>query len=1009
MRLRILASLTVLAALSAFPGKVRAQFYSTGEDPSGINWFSSDTQNYRIIFPEGLDSLSRIYAGALEQWRIPVSRSCGFVPNGKFKGKMPVLLHPFTALANGMVRWLPRGMELYTVYEADNPSLLKWEKQLAIHEGRHAAQLQAGRGAAHYLLGELSEGLWVGLYPNIAFLEGDAVVAETGLSCFGRGREADFLAFNRMAFDTGDKRDWYQWRWGSQNKYAPNYYVHGYLTIAGMRHFYGDSLFTKRYLSNTRGFLAAGVLPKTVKQASGKNLRKTWRDLMDSYQGMWAAEDALRRPFSEGDEAVRGERLFYTYSGTSGQWSILSGLAQNPTLVKVCPDGSAGKVRPFSASASKLSSNGKRLYWSESIPNPRWDLAADSRIRYMEPDGKGRKVFNLTKKGRFYNPAAAPDGCVYAVEYPTEGGSALVRFSRDGERTGRVKAPGEIQLVEPVVSGERLFATGLTDEGMGIYAVENGNFVPVVDSRPYKIHQIRGASLPDGDGFLFTSDRDGTDQVYFLSLDGLSLNQLTNEKYGATDPWLSQADTLYYSALTPKGQTLRKASLGDLPVKAADPSGHHTYPVAETLSAQERTLAVEDSTPAEISAPKRYSRATRLFHVHSWTPFYADFDNVSSLAGDEFYEVASLGASAFFQSDLGTSYGQVGYSWHDSHHSGHLRYNYTGLPVAFKLSFDINDRDAFSVERQLFKLQEGAEIVRYHVEQLGKPLLLGSLQAYVPLNFSSGGWRRGLIPSAELTMSNDWYDNRYAVYVIPSGEEEYAIEKPSYRTVGCLNKTFSCLSASVRWYSVLPVPSSRIYPRLGLGLEAGFRSHVFMMGSFAPTFYGYSYGYLPGLMDTHGIKLTALAQFKTKEYAPYYENTVSVRPRGFEGSNVGSIMSRYCPTQAKFTFDYALPFAPVDWSFLGPVAYIRNFEFTPFADFTLLKYPSYLVMKDAGHNLWSVGADLAVHLSNLLWVPYDSRLGVRVARNGGSASTLMKNLGSDAKDWYFGFLFSVDI
>ena len=45
----------------------RAQFYSAGTDPGGVRWSSVRTENYRVIYPRGVDSLARAYALSLQQ------------------------------------------------------------------------------------------------------------------------------------------------------------------------------------------------------------------------------------------------------------------------------------------------------------------------------------------------------------------------------------------------------------------------------------------------------------------------------------------------------------------------------------------------------------------------------------------------------------------------------------------------------------------------------------------------------------------------------------------------------------------------------------------------------------------------------------------------------------------------------------------------------------------------------------------------------------------------------
>ena len=160
----------------------RSQIYTLGADPAGLKWRSLETENYRIVFPEEADSLAREYALSLEKFRNAIKGSIGFAPNEFYKRRMPVILHAYTAEANGMVTWAPRRMELFTNPDAYNPESTPWIDQLAVHEGRHVAQMQFPRAnklfrTLDFFIGELSTGAAITMYPGPALLEGDAVVA----------------------------------------------------------------------------------------------------------------------------------------------------------------------------------------------------------------------------------------------------------------------------------------------------------------------------------------------------------------------------------------------------------------------------------------------------------------------------------------------------------------------------------------------------------------------------------------------------------------------------------------------------------------------------------------------------------------------------------------------------------------------------------------------------------------------------------------------------------------
>ncbi|MBQ9310975.1 MAG: hypothetical protein IJ222_09000, partial [Bacteroidales bacterium] len=238
--------------LCMFGTAASAQIYTSGAENPEIRWNTIETRNYRILYPACADSLALEYAKSLESLREAQKTSLGFAPNEFYTKKMPVLLHAYSATSNGMVTWAPRRMELYATPESINPESTPWVTQLAIHEGRHVAQMQLGKagkgfGIFNILSGELWAGAVSALYPGPAILEGDAVVAETALSNTGRGRTADFLEYYRVSFADSLWRNFWQWRYGSQKRYTPDHYRVGYMLLAGMRTTFDEPSFMNRY------------------------------------------------------------------------------------------------------------------------------------------------------------------------------------------------------------------------------------------------------------------------------------------------------------------------------------------------------------------------------------------------------------------------------------------------------------------------------------------------------------------------------------------------------------------------------------------------------------------------------------------------------------------------------------------------------------------------------------------------------------------------------------------
>lgn len=1022
-----------------------AQFSLTGSDPAAVRWRQIETKNFRVIFPKGEDSLARVYGTELEQARLRIARSSGYLIGQSYKAKMPVVLHSRYVLPNASVTWAPKRMDIFTVNDPYEPTAMPWVRNLAIHEGRHAAQMQFGadRGnkVLHWFFGEMAAGAFAGIYPGPAFLEGDAVVAETALSRSGRGRQADFLEYMMPAFDCGDWRDYYRWFYGSNKLYTPDYYRIGYMLIAGTRVFFNDPLFTQEYFDRVVRKGGFFNLQKTVKSASGKSFNESFRTIEENFQQLWNIEAAVREPFMPSRQISRRPRMHSEYNGSvlggdSRIYSLKSGMATPNCLVRLDPNGKEKRIRSFASYTSDLflDSEGQRIFWSESVSGRRWTLGGSSRIRYVDLSKPG-KVQNLTKKGRYFNPAPSEDGKVIAAtEYPYAGGSRIVLLdAADGSVRESFTAPDSIQFTESAWIGDRLFAAGLSDNGMGIYEVtgpdSDGKAIlcKLLGPQPVTLSHLRtvpalrwlvSLAEPQGperdrtlslskrpvseDGQLtFLCDRTGAMELYSLDVENLTLRRLTSTRYGISSP-VFKADTLYYSSLAAsdrprdykQGRMMYATAVADLPVTEVRYEDIHKYLVADALTAQETALGDSIAVAAEVkfSQPERYSKI-RFPHIHSWAPVYFNYDNVESISGDDYYKTASLGATAMFQNLLSTGYGMVGYGAHedpykdgDWRHSGHFKYIFTGLWPVIEFSADFNDRAAMDIQ----KIQVTKERM-YRLYNKGtltdKPYFEGGLKVYIPFNFSSGGINRGLIPQVKYKFTNDRYNDQILFQHIVKKDGKDVTE--TYSTIGENNiSPLQTLDASIRGYVMRQKAPSQVFPSLGFGAELGFHFRPGHMKAYNPTAYLYTYGYLPGFTARQGLRLTASMEVW---YGPYeeggiMEGALTAIPRGFVDTNLKSIINSCSESRWRVTADYAIPFADVDWSFLSPVAYVKNFELTPFFDWAYqtfswdhkLHYNPGAVM---GENLFSVGADLTVNLGNFFWLPYDTQIGIRYARN----------------------------
>ena len=974
MRKTVLSAVVILlTAISS-----RAQFYTQGSDPSYLKWYSTETPYYKIIYPQGADSLARVYGRLLEQFRVPMGNTIGITPGDGQRTKMPVILHTHNVYSNGSVAWAPRRVDLFTLPDPYGSDPTPWEIQLVSHEPRHQAQLQYGYEKGFkigtWLFGEgFNPVLWA-RYLDGPLGEGDAVAAETGLAAGTRARTADFLNYFRVAYDQGDFRTWNRWRLGSFKHYVPDYYTIGYMTIAGERVFGNNAMATRKLLDHNH------KAPLDFAQYSfkaGKNFRK----YAEQFNAVWQEEDAARAPFMPEERISPKEAFPVMYSSVTSMngviYALRSGYTHTDEMVRFV-NGKWVKEMPFASQTSSLAPDQDRcrFYWSETLPHPRWQLDGKSIIRYY--DTIRHKIFDLTKNGRYYNPRPSHDGQLLAVaEYPVEGGSAAVLLSTfDGEVVSRFPAPAGVQATYLGWLGDQLYALAIEDGGGALYSISvAGEWKRIIGPVPAKMIELSG----EGDCLEWTSDASGVNEFYQYYPSSGRLVKVTNTRYGAKE-FCMEGGYLYYTTMSLDGEHVARTPVSDLPMVAVKADEFHRYKVEDALTAQENAIgAVDLSMPVAFTDPIPYRKLAHPLKFHTWLPLYVDYDAVENDTFDISYEYVSPGLSAFFQNDLGTFSGELGYAIHPNpdhdkswRNALHARLTYTGLYPVFEASFDIGDRAAR--QYRLGEYDLWGKTARASSGGLRDvPSLTASLRAYVPLSYRKGGLLYGITPQLRYTVSNNLYNTAPILYKAP---DALFVDLPtSFGFVGFGEGQYNFIhnaSASLRGYFMLPRPHNRVYPKLGIGAEIGGYIRPGLMDIFKPITYGYVYGYLPGLYKTHGLKLTAMKQQQMND-AYFPDITLNTLPRGFD-SSISSIIAASNSSQWRITADYAMPFCIRGDISLMPIFYIRNFVLTPHFDYTGF----------SEGNLWSAGIDIAANMGYVIAFAFDATIGLSFSYLGGT-------------------------
>ncbi|MDE6865252.1 MAG: DUF2268 domain-containing protein, partial [Alistipes sp.] len=234
--------------------------------------------------------------------------------------RVPFVLHARNFEANGVVMYMPKRVELLTIPEAESYSM-PWMKQLTAHEYRHTVQFNnLNRGVfrvLRYLAGQQSATVGLLCMPGWA-MEGDAVMAETAMSSFGRALQPSFTlgyrAMQRVGTNragTRYRRNTDKWFCGSYRDYVPDHYRLGYQIDAYAETRYGENVWNKVARYGARNPYVIATTHVGLKKYYGTTVNRLFRETFDALQRHWDSLPA--RPNSAQPLVRLSDRNYTTY------------------------------------------------------------------------------------------------------------------------------------------------------------------------------------------------------------------------------------------------------------------------------------------------------------------------------------------------------------------------------------------------------------------------------------------------------------------------------------------------------------------------------------------------------------------------------------------------------------------------------------------------------------------------------------------------------------------------
>jgi len=924
--------------------RLYGQFYSLGSDPSRAKWQVIETGNFKIIYPRELDSLAQRYAKLMESANVWVQRPL------KIKAKpIEVVLHPYNVMSNGVVVWAPKRVELITRPLALGGYSQNWEKQLVVHEMRHIAQIskfeQGVFKPLSWFIGQQSTGLGVGLYIDKWALEGDAIVSETELSSTGRGRDPEHLIYFKASFLDGEYRSWKAWKLGSGRRYTPDIYSLGYLVNSFIRFSSGNYYYMgdlSEYL--VKHFYNPSGAREAYRNPTGKTIPGHFEGIKQIFGRKWAYEDSAKAPFTPFRNISKRGNDYSSYKSivavsSDSLYAIKWDMDDLSRLVLIDSSGKEKRISYMGNLSSFLTFCKGKIYWTEQVPSVRWEQESFSVLKSY--DIKKRKISTLSHGSSYSNPSVSAGGDTIAVaEYSTEGTSRLVLLECVYySPIASFASPENGQIKESVFLGNRIYTTVITDKGMGLFSldVKTGVWTKEVEEQNRSINRLNGY---DGE-LYFESDLDGTNNLYCYRPQIKFLQRLTNARFGAFAPYTDgRKGTIFYSEYDKSGYRAVSARLDSLLWEPAMFSKPYKDNIAEMLSQQAGYLI--DTVNVSFGnkyVSKPYRKAKNLLKIHSWAPFYYNVDKIKNISYDNFYEILSPGVTLYSQNTLSTATTMLAYSYGNNFHAGHLKFSYNGIYPVVEIKADYNERN-----RREIRLIRDYQNRKFQLKTpvSNSPYFTTSVFVYVPFNFSGGGWSRGLIPKFLWRLDNDSY---------------YSIITAKYRD-------YQYISVGLQYYDMLNISKRDLFPKWGFGINLQMNSVPFSEENFGSLIYSNIYGYLPGLMANHGLRLSLVYQIQNFKGKNYLLSNLATSPRGYE--------QLYGKQFVSISADYAFPVYLGDVE-ISSLLYLKRLQVFPFVDWAYNKGMGY------GEHMLSAGSDILVDF-NILNISLPLSAGLRYAR-----------------------------
>ncbi len=884
-----LVVITLTISFLAF--KSWAQLGTTSQNPASLKWSQKRTPHFRLIYPEGYDSLTNHLANTLETVYGPVSKTLGRQPR-----RIPLVLQTQNTVSNGFVTLMPRHTEFYITPPQDANFLGNnhWLDLLAVHEFRHVVQNEkamTGLSKAFFYAFGYNATSFINLGIPDWFSEGDAVCTETALTAGGRGRIPEFNLLQRTQLLSQSKPfSYFKAVAGSYKDNVPDWYVLGYQLTNYTRRAFGPDVWDKTLNNYYRfpfyPFSFSDKLRKTTKVG----VEGLYGLANQDFKNQWAEQQpktSTTVTYQSTAPKVYTDYQFPQFLPDGRILALKSGLATIPTFVilngfqeeKLFETG-------FLNNSATLSMGTKKFVWAEQSFDPRWSMRDYTVLKALNTETK--TLHKLSSKTRYFAPSiSSDDSRIISVEVDTQGKSHLVlldastgtvvttypnptqafyqqpRFSTDGSRIVVTKQFGKRKTFE-IITVE----SGLTQEV----------FSPVIQniSQPL-LHQ---------NWLIYNAPYEGIDQIYAYDLVTKKTYQVTRRPFGA-----------YHAALSPDRKTLafqdfdaKGFRIATMPFEPSSWQEIEEIPSAPDRSfgplvQQENNADILAKIPSEEYKTHPYSKG-HLVNIYNWGPTFSS-------------SITNLNVGLESQNLISTAFTSVGYNYNASEKQGQWygNFSYYGWYPVLDVSVGSAGRATrYTLDREVPIDSTGVDYWRQNDFNVGLRL---------PFNLTHSKYREGLSVAA------------YGNFIQTKGYDLLVRNRSEPGSNNLMATTFS-----LAYNRLLRQAKRDVQPRWGQTFSLYARNTPFGGALHANQLALQTRLYFPGFAKHHSVRVFGGVQFQGAD-DNYVFGSPMFFPRGY-----GYQVSKRLTTG---TVQYQLPLLYPDFA-IGPLLYLQRVKLNVFVD-----------------------------------------------------------------------------